>query len=157
MARRLETLVTLLMIALGLVGYLEAQKITSFSFDTLGSKAIPQGLSVLLLLVGILVLLLPQLRPKPMEAETSAAFQLSDLGRTLVMLVFVAIYILGMFTLRLPVSLMTTAFVVASASLLPMPHRAQGTVRALITGLILGFGVEWIFTRFFFVDLPTLW
>ncbi|WP_417228460.1 tripartite tricarboxylate transporter TctB family protein [Amphritea sp.] len=166
---KIENAVTLLMISLGIVGYIETQKITGFAFDSLGSKAIPEGVSILLILIGLLVLssniyqlwkgktdeTLPASSEKALEANEPV--ELSGFARPLAIVILVILYISAVFVLRWPVSVMTMAFVVMSATLLPMPNRKQGTIYALIAGLVVGVGIELIFTQFFFVDLPTLW
>lgn len=156
MARKLEILTTLLIITLGIAGYLEAQKITGFSFDPLGSQAFPIGISLLLIGVCALVLMIPVFkRQKPSTSEVH--FPATAYLKVLAMLVLVTSYVITVFIMRLPLSLMTVVFVVLASTALPSDHRLRDSVVALATGLVLGFGIEWIFTHFFFVDLPTLW
>ena len=166
---KIENVITLLMISLGIVGYTGIQEVTGFTFDPLGSKAIPEGISILLILTGLIVILSNIWQfylGKASKALTASNKKikdikelvvLSDFGRPLTMVVLVTLYISGVFLLRWPVSMMTIAFVILSATLLPMPNRKLGLIYALVTGLVVGAGIELIFTQFFFVDLPTLW
>lgn len=157
MEKLIELCVAVLICATGVIGYRAAANITGFSFDPLGPAAVPLGIAglVTLLSLGIIVQIpLGKSSPGDTRARTVPPRRylvpLLSLG-----LVFGFAY--GVFVLRAPLSLMTIAFVILCAQLLPMPHRGRGTVVALVSGVILGFGAEWIFTRFFLVDLPTLW
>lgn len=156
MTRRLEVLTTLLLISLGVTGYLEAHKIAGFSFDPIGSKAFPIGISLLLVALCCLILFSALFRRKNNPAKEKTAPAHAFL-RILGMLTLIIFYIITVFSLRLPLSLMTLCFVLLASSILPMEVRSRGTFIALLGGLILGFASEWVFTRFFFVDLPTLW
>lgn len=156
MSRRLEILTTVLMIALSVVGYIEARKIVGMSFDPLGPKAFPVGISLLLIGVCGLVLFLPLVRRRTASADRKH-IPASAFARVLVMLVLVILYGIAVFSVRLPLSLMTLCFVLLAAATLPMKNRRRDGLIVLGTGLITGFGAELIFTRLFFVDLPTLW
>ncbi len=158
MTKWLEGIVTLMMIAFGTLGYLAAQKIGGFSFDPLGSKALPEGSSVLLIAVSLIVLALCLFTPlSESQEEQAEALQHSSFVQVAATLALTVAYVLSVFVFRLPISLTTALFIKLTAAILAPTCRARCARYAFITGLILGFGIEWIFTSFFFVDLPTLW
>lgn len=181
MTRPFETLVTLLMCLLGVVAYWVATKIGGMSFDPLGPKAVPEGLSLLLV---VLCLLLGVLRVRTFWRERSgkgiaekAAPSLDgddgsedatddqaegdakalSLWTSLLMMVLAVAFVVGIFLARLPVSLVVWAYVCLAGLVMSRQNLVRRLIILLIVGLILGVGCEWIFTRFFFVDLPTLW
>lgn len=52
-----ERLISVTMIGIGILGWLQSRNIKGFAFDALGSQAVPQLLSALLVLAGIWILL----------------------------------------------------------------------------------------------------
>lgn len=157
MTKWLEGITIVMMLAFGASGYLAAQHIGGFSFDPLGSKAIPAGVSALLVGVSLLALAFCLFRPKREDGKEDTEIpQLSSFVQPLITLLLTAGFLYSVFVLRVPLSLMTTLFISLAAAVLAPDNRLRRTTYGLITGLILGFGIEWIFTSFFFVDIPTL-
>lgn len=156
MSKRFEILTTLLMIALGVLGYIEAQNIRGMSFDPLGPTAFPIGISLLLIGICGVILISSLLRRRSISEDSKNIPALAFL-KVFGMLVLVTLYAIAVFSLRLPLSLMTIFFVLLASTTLPMKNRGRDSVIVLGTGLVTGVGAELIFTRFFFVDLPTLW
>lgn len=171
MSRIFEILISLAMIGIGALGWLESLKIKGFAFDSLGSRAVPQTLSALLLLAGFWVIvqgfLGARMAMQPAadvgvvdgdeEDDEDVEATGADYVRAVAMFVFSFIFVYAVFVLRIPLSLSVLAFTVAGAQLLVRANRKRATLVAALVGVILGFGTEWIFTSFFFVDLPTFW
>lgn len=179
MDRRLEWFITMLIGIVGVIGCWSALQIGGFAFDPLGSRAVPLGVSVLM--IGLCVVQAGKwlLIRAPVASATGAPvdvektdlnedgltkdgeseddiFEAQQLLAPLGMLALCLGFIWLVFLERFPLSLVTIAFVVVAAQLLPMPNRRRCTLIALMLGVVLGFGAEWLFTQVFFVDLPAL-
>lgn len=161
MGRFFELLISLAMVGIALLGWLESGNIKGFAFDPLGSRVVPQTLSALLLLVAVWILATSLRRrgaavvapPAEDEVPPSGA----DYARAIGMFALSVGFAFATFSMRLPVSICVIVFSLLGAQLLAPVNRMRATVIAAFAGLILGFGAEWVFTRFFVVDLPTLW
>lgn len=132
MSRIFEILISLAMIGIGALGWLESLKIKGFAFDSLGSRAVPQTLSALLLLAGFWVIvqgfLGARMAMQPAadvgvvdgdeEDDEDVEATGADYVRAVAMFVFSFIFVYAVFVLRIPLSLSVLAFTVAGAQLL---------------------------------------
>jgi len=186
MSRTFELLVTVLIGVLGAVAYVMSGQIRGMAFDPLGPKAVPEGLSVLLVVLAIVLLGLMawrSLRPSGAPqgevlggaspandgavdvANAGGALTAEDdpegapltLWSSALSILLVVAFVLAIFEAHIPVSLAIWAYVCLATQVMTRQHRAKRFLQSLIVGAVLGFGCEWLFTRVFFVDLPTLW
>jgi hypothetical protein len=159
---KIEQIITMLMIALGVLGYVGSEKISGFSFDPLGSSSIPKGVSALLIITSVAVLMKSFMKHRNSIVSDSSInkeesiFSL-DLLRPPLMLMLIVVYSIGVFNLRIPVSIMTTLFLCGASLLIADKDRKRVTILSLLIGIVLGSGIELVFTQFFFVDLPRFW
>lgn len=130
----------------------EAMKVPPPFFDPLGSAAVPKSMGSLLAMLALIILARafvawpwpPRERPTEYRPRPDIAFGI----------VVLAIAYVGVMHLRLVgFELATIGFLIASAALLGRLDRktlALGVVSAVVVGV----GATWLFTRFFFIDLP---
>lgn len=160
----LETAGLVLFLTLGIASIVAATQITGFSFDPLGSKSAPYaigGFTVALSLAAGLALIRRLRNPQPeMPEESDGAdrcYSLREVAEVLGLLLIAILYVVAVFKLRLPFSLATIVFLPAAACLLERRLKGRIPLIALAAGAIIGFGGELLFTKVFFIDLPTLW
>ncbi|WP_372802108.1 tripartite tricarboxylate transporter TctB family protein [Paracoccus seriniphilus] len=156
-----ERLISVTMIGIGILGWLQSRNIKGFAFDALGSQAVPKLLSALLVLAGIWILLQGVIFRGQSAGTTGDTdeppLEAGDYLRAISMFALSVAFAFLVFQMRLPLSICVLATCLIGGRLLAPRGRRNATVISAFAGLILGFGAEWIFTRFFFVDLPTLW
>lgn len=165
MGRIFEIMISLAMVGTGVFGWVESMKIKDFTFDPLGSRAVPQTLSGLLVLAGCWIILQRLLHARlAMQPATESVADAEaerptgvDYARAVGMFLLAMAFAYAVFELRIPLSLCVLVFCLAGAQLLVPVSHIHATLLAVVVGVTLGFGAEWIFTNFFFVDLPTLW
>ncbi|MGK7864939.1 tripartite tricarboxylate transporter TctB family protein [Falsiroseomonas sp. E2-1-a4] len=132
--------------------WFEAEKLPPPFFDPLGSAAVPQGIAVILLVLAALVALragigLAQRKPR-VPAEYRARPDVA------VGIVLLTIGYVGVMQARLVgFELASVAFVALASALLGLFERRIMLIGLLIA-LVLGFGGTWLFTGFFYIDLP---
>ncbi len=147
-----------LFLALGAAGAIAASQIKGFSFDPLGSAAAPYavcGFTALLSLMCVWTLAKSVISGHRDEEER--VFSLREITEVLALFGFVLIYVIALFVFRIPFSLATLAMIPVAACLLERTLRGPIPLIALGTGAFIGFGGELLFTKVFFIDLPTLW
>ena len=86
---------------------------------------------------------------RPALGENRAAHPL----RPLVLGGLLTAYVVGLTVLRLPFAYSTPVFVLLAGSLLG-PRNLRGTLLLAGLGLLLGFGLHWLFTEILVIDLP---
>lgn len=132
--------------------WVEASKVPPPFFDPLGSAAVPQGIAIVLaVLAGIAALRAalglqgraarraPDYRPRP-----DVAFGILAL----------AILYVGVMQFRLVgFEVATIGFLALASALLGRMDR-RTLVAGLAIALVLGIGGTWLFTSFFYIDLP---
>lgn len=135
-------------IAAGL--YAGASVLPPPTFDPLGSAAVPKAVAVVLAGLALLVLM-PYVRQRRQSGATGqASLQGAANGAGIVLL---ALLYTGVLDFRIvPFWLATLLFIPAAGAII-RPERSVLIVN-LIIGLILGVGGQWIFTKFFYMDLP---
>lgn len=125
-------------------------------FDVVGPDFLP---TVVALLVATLTLLqvvvhVVQRRNTPTPAETQGV----RIGAVVSGVVFSAVTIAYVAVLALEVApffLATTVFVGATTSLLSRPFTWRDIAFGLAIGLVLGVGLQYVFTQVLIIDLPT--
>lgn len=160
----IEAMGLALFLVLGIAGVIAATQITGFSFDPLGSKSAPYvvgGFTILLSMVSAVFLFNHIRRNDPeapgREADEERSYTAREILEVFGLLVLAILYILVLFKLRIPFSMATVVFLPAAACLSERSLRGQMPFIALAAGAIIGIGGEFLFTRVFFIDLPTLW
>lgn len=160
----IEAIGLVLFLGLGIASVLAAAQITGFSFDPLGSKSAPYaagGFTIALSLIGGLFLIRDIGKPQPpaQEQDSSAEriYSAREIIEVLGLLLLAILYVIALFKLRTPFSLTTMVFLPVAACLLERTFKGRIPVIALMAGTIIGFGGELLFTKVFFIDLPTLW
>lgn len=165
--RGIEAVTLALFLALGGAGLWAASQISGLAFDPLGSAKAPyviSGFVVALSAWAGIRLFLSKSDPKPADDESQdandgdadAAYTGRDIGEVLAMLGLVVVYVFALFSIGLPFSIATPGLVVATACLLERAIKTRLLLIAVAAGVVIGFGGELLFTRIFFVDLPTL-
>lgn len=120
------------------------------TFDPLGSAAVPKAVAVVLAGLALLVLMPYLKQRRTVGASNEASLQGAINGAGIAML---ALIYAGVLDFRIvPFWLATLVFIPAAGAII----RAERAVLIvnLIIGLILGVGGQWIFTKFFYMDLP---
>ena len=157
-----EAISLTLFLTLGLAGTIAASKITGISFDPLGPASTPYTISGFTVLLSVICVW--KLLKTVSKAEADA--HLENIGRiytareiaeVLALFGFVIVYVLALFVFRVPFAISTLVLLPASACLLERTVTGRIPLIALATGAFIGFGGELLFTRVFFIDLPTLW
>ena len=149
-----------LFVLLGAGGLWAAGEIKGMSFDPLGSAAAPYAIGAGVILLSLLcgVSLIRRARRSASEEQVDERrYSAGEILEVLAMIALVVFYIIALFQLRLPFSLTTLVFIPAVACLLERSVTPRGIAVALIAGFLIGVGGELLFTKVFFVDLPTLW
>ncbi len=155
-----------LFLVLGFAGLWAAGEIKGISFDPLGSAAAPYAIGGGVILLSVLSGLAAFKDRRKAEgsgmAEDAAElrekrYSAREISDVLIMLLLIVAYVFCLFNLRIPFSLATLAFVPAVACLLDRSWRTRTLPIALAAGAVIGVGGELLFTKVFFVDLPTLW
>lgn len=138
---------------LGVITVWQVSKINSISFDPLGSKAAPYTFSGLLIILLFVDLVRNGLKSNKDDITPSTSEILSVVG-----VLFVSIiYCLAVFQLKIPFSIATILLVFIVAWLLQPVMSIKVLSMRLLFGALLGLGGELLFTKVFYVDLPTIW
>jgi hypothetical protein len=151
-------------ITLSLAIFVESYSIRKLVGDvSMGTAMFPRAVTIMLTLLslrllikGIRNLLVNRNRaglrqPSP-ENKTSSKEQSAIMLNLIGLLVLTVLYVSSLY-LRIHFAITTTLFIFSTVILLGGFLR-KSVVYGLILGLILGFGIRYIFTRFFFIDLP---
>lgn len=151
-----------LFIVLGGAGLWAAGQITGISFDPLGSTAAPYviGGAVILLSLACVVKLTrywPGGARRQNFDEEQRVYTSRDIVDVLGLLGLIMVYVFSMFNLHIPFSLATLALLPIAACILDRSYKTPHMPVAVAVGAFIGFGGELLFTKVFFVDLPTLW
>lgn len=140
-------------ILLGAVIIRESLDLPPGAYDPLGSASVPQAvciaiilMSLVILVRGILMLQAPTLQKK--EHSTHRTRPELAVGLFLLSL----LYALSM-SLRLNFAISTSIYLVCSIGLLSGFKRSL-LPAMLVVGLLMGFGLRFLFTQVFVIDLP---
>ena len=132
----------------------EARKIPPGTYDPLGSAPIPRAVAGLIILLCLVVMVQALRRLARGETATSETeFPLRYLD-AIGIVVVTLIYILGLALELTSFAILTTVFLTFTIGFLTR-FRRRALVVALVIGLVMGFGCEYLFTQVFVVDLPT--
>lgn len=151
-------------IALSLAVFVESYSIRKLVGDvSMGAAIFPRAVTIMLILLCI-HLLIKRIRnllidrnraglsqPSP-ENKTSSKEQSAMMLNLIGFFVLTVLYISSL-NWRIHFAITTTLFIFSTVILLDGFLR-KSVVYGLILGLILGFGIRYIFTRFFYIDLP---
>jgi putative tricarboxylic transport membrane protein len=131
----------------------ESAKIPPPFFDPLGSAAVPNAIALVLAVLAAILALRALAALGPGDGAESLPFRRRPdvaVGIYVLCVAYVAVMDVGWLAFG-PATLL---FLVAAAALLGRLHG-----RTLLTGtavaVVVAFGCAWLFTRFFFIDLPT--
>lgn len=160
----IESVGLILFLVLGVAGVIAATQISGFSFDPLGSKSAPYviGGATILLSLATAATLIKRVRAEESNTAESSeekerVYTGQELSEVIGLLALGICYILVLFKLRIPFSISTIVFLPTAACLLERSIKGRLPFIALAAGAIIGFGGEFLFTKVFFIDLPTLW
>jgi putative tricarboxylic transport membrane protein len=130
----------------------EALKIPPPFFDPLGSAAVPKAIAVALAALAIIILVRALLAlPWPARQPPRDYRPRPDIAAGIVVLVFAYV---GVMQLRLlGFELATILFLIAAAALLGRMNRMTLAL-GVVCALVIGIGATWLFTGFFYIDLP---
>jgi len=143
----------LIFLTLGSVSAWQASKIGGISFDPLGSKAAPYTFSSLL----VLLLILDFIRNGFKQSEEEPAPSFSEILSVIYVLIVSIFYCLAIFKFDVPFAAATSLLVPIVSWLLQPTESKRIILTRFIFGALLGLGGELLFTKVFFVDLPTIW
>jgi putative tricarboxylic transport membrane protein len=130
----------------------EAQKVPPPFFDPLGSAAVPKSIALILAVLAVVILAraLVALPWPPREAPDGYRPR-PDIAVGIVLL---AIAYIAVMHLRLVgFELATIGFLIGAAALLGRLER-KTLALGVVSAFLIGIGATWLFTRFFFIDLP---
>ena len=135
----------------------ETRRIPPGAYEPLGSAPLPQGVAGLIILLALVIMAraVLQLRRDPppatladdAEARPEPLLAAAALGLTVV-------YVLVMALDLTSFAIATTVYLLVTISALA-GFRLKAVPVALVVGLIMGYGCQYIFTRIFVVDLPS--
>lgn len=130
----------------------EATKVPPPFFDPLGSAAVPKSIALILAVLSVIVLARALVvLPWQPRAAPDGYRPRPDIAAGIVLL---SIAYAGVMQLRLlGFEMATIGFLVAAAALLGRLDR-KTLIYGVASALILGIGATWLFTRFFYIDLP---
>ena len=133
----------------------EARKIPPGVYEPLGSGPIPRTVAGLIILLCLVVMVQALRRMARGEgvATGEPEFPLRYLDAAGVVVVTL-IYILGLALELTSFAILTTVFLTFTIGFLTR-FRRRALAVALVLGLVMGFGCEYLFTQVFVVDLPT--
>jgi hypothetical protein len=140
-------------LTLGIVSAWQATQINGISFDPLGSKAAPYTFSGLL----VILLLVDLFRNGFKESADEISPSFTEILSVFFVLVVSIIYCLAVFQFNTPFSIATMLLVPTVSWLLQSKMSKKIIFTRFIFGALLGLGGELLFTKVFFVDLPTIW
>ena len=123
-------------------------------FDPLGSAAVPKATAYILiaLALGIAIRQLIQNKRSPGAETKDEGFQLEPL-RAMGVVALSILYTLGMGTGVLGFKWGTILYISLTGILLSKGNKAVMIV-GLVLGLLFGFGGSYLFTEYFYIDLP---
>lgn len=123
-------------------------------FEPLGAAPVPQGVAATIMLLAILMLgaALRRLRREKTAAAPSRGFQPRPFAAAAVCALGI-IYVALMQAELLSFALATALFLFASVGVLAR-WRFYAAAVAIAVGLITGYGLQYVFTRVFVIDLP---
>jgi putative tricarboxylic transport membrane protein len=134
----------------------ESRRIPPGVFEPLGSAPLPQGVASLIILISLVIIARAVLwlrrNPPPAtvaddaEAQPKPLLAAAALGLTVVYVLVMALDLTS-FAIATTVYLLVTISALTGFRLKAMPI-------ALVIGLIMGYGCQYIFTRIFVIDLP---
>ncbi|HEV7268916.1 MAG TPA: tripartite tricarboxylate transporter TctB family protein [Falsiroseomonas sp.] len=132
--------------------WMEAAKVPPPFFDPLGSAAVPQGIAIVFAVLAAIVALRAVLGLPDRVGRGVAGFRpRPDIAIGILVL---AIAYVGVMQLRLiGFELATIAFLAVASALLGRFDR-RVMLLGLLIALVLGVGGTWLFTGFFYIDLP---
>lgn len=148
-----KIIVWLLFAALGGVTLVAAGDISGVSFDPLGSRAVPYGLGVFLLVLLAMDIFAEWYAKMPDDDPVGSVTFL----QVAAVLSISIVYSISVYQVQLPFSIMTLILVPVAAYALMPDLSVKATLTRLAMGAVVGFGGEILFTKVFFVDLPSLW
>jgi putative tricarboxylic transport membrane protein len=134
----------------------ESRRIPPGAYEPLGSAPLPQGVASLIILISLVIMAraVLQLRRNPPPATLAD----DDEARPKPLLAAAALGLTVLYVLVMALDL--TSFAIATAVYLLVTISALSGFRlkavpiALVVGLIMGYGCQYIFTRIFVIDLP---
>lgn len=146
--------VGLLIIAICSVVLWQASRLPPGSFEPLGSGPVPQVTAAIVILCCLVVVVrgFLLLRREPKSAPREAAARPSSYG-AIVMFGGAVAYVAALHLRLLPFGMMTFVFLLLVIWALEDFER-RALIPSAVTAAIVGFGVEYLFTRVFVVDLP---
>jgi putative tricarboxylic transport membrane protein len=135
-----------------IVIWLEAEKVPPPFFDPLGSAVVPQGIAIALAALAAIIALRAVLGLAERVGGQGAGFRARP-DIAIGILVLATLYV-GVMQLRVVgFELATIAFLAAASALLGRFER-RAMLLGLLIALVLGVGGTWLFTGFFYIDLP---
>lgn len=148
---RIEAPLALGLIALAGLVLVESRHIPPTVFDALGSAAVPRGVAVLIALLSLLVLARCRGRAGAAEAGVSLARRVDALA----VLLLTALFVAAMQAELLGFGWLASVYLVAAIGWLERfaLRRLPATV---VLAAVVGFGLQYVFTRIFIVNLPGL-
>ncbi|WP_372624134.1 tripartite tricarboxylate transporter TctB family protein [Falsiroseomonas sp.] len=132
--------------------WMEAAKVPPPFFDPLGSAAVPEGIAIVLVVLAAIVALRAVLGMPERAGKGAIGFRARPdiaIGIFLLAVAYVGVMQLGL----LGFELATIAFLAAASALLGRFER-RAMLFGLAIALVLGVGGTWLFTGFFYIDLP---
>lgn len=144
--------VSLLIILVCSVVIFESLGLPPGSFEPLGSAPVPQATCGLIILLCLLVIY-GAVRRKNQPAEPGTSEIPNDVTSALLLVVVTLAYVVALHFRLTGFGILTAAYLFLVISALER-FRAPPMAIAAILGLLVGFGVEYLFTQFFVVDLP---
>lgn len=130
----------------------ETRDIPPGTFEPLGSAPVPQAVALLIIALCLTVIVTALRRPA--EADDAPAYEPRPLDAAVVA-VFTIVYVAVMQARMLDFAPLTAVFLFANIAFLTR-LRLRALPTAALVAVITGWGLQYVFTRVFVVDLPGL-
>lgn len=136
----------------GGISFYFSGSIQGFSFDPIGSSLFPRTISALLVLFSFLAIV-----EMIIKKESRLGVSWKVLGTVLLIMLLIFLYILATFVYRIPFSISTLVLVFVVSFLVSEKYSRKIFCYSILIGAVVGISCEYLFTEFFFVDLPVIW
>lgn len=134
----------------GILGVFFSYSISGFSFDPIGPSLIPKLVSVFLVLFSVLSFV-------HTYENRKESYDLKQIVIPLLCFLYVVLFIFIVFLVGVPFSISVSVMFFLISSAISENNKSVNSLKSAFIGFLIGVFSEIIFTRFFFVDLPTIW
>lgn len=126
-------------------------------FDAIGPDALPQAMAIIVLVLALaqlIIIFVTQIRNSVVETSGFDPEKLVNAGYAVAFCALTAIYVYSLQSGFAPFFVLTVAYLVLGTVIMSQSATRQSIMIGAISGLVLGVGLQFIFTQILNVDLP---